>query len=152
MQVTEDFPFNGEPSALVLSRLGLPQDTLIKIRRVSPTGGSTKTNLKTFGGPETDRQRAERMWATMKDLRRDNISRSMHAAPWKGGVAKGDGHAAKNKDHIDIFPVTPAEVIKAGDVLFLSCAKASDYIVVPRRCLCLRFARHGRHGKCSAAL
>lgn len=29
----EDFPYKGDPAGLVLSRLGLPQDTLIKIRR-----------------------------------------------------------------------------------------------------------------------
>lgn len=34
----QDFQYIGEPSGLVLSRLGLPQDTLIKIRRKISSG------------------------------------------------------------------------------------------------------------------
>lgn len=91
--------------------------------------------MKTLGGPETDRQRSERLWATMQDLRREKLSRSMHAATRTGAVVKDDRDAAEQADHIDIFPVTAAEIIKAGDVLFLSCAKASiNRIEAPDDC------------------
>lgn len=122
VQVTKHFPFNSEPSALVLSRLGLPQDTLIKTRRMSATGAAI--NLKTFSGPVNDRQRSERLWATMRDVRRDNLSRSRNGARKRPAV--GDNRDADEEHcHIDIFPVTATEVIKAGDILYLSCAKAS---------------------------
>lgn len=126
----------------MLSRLGLPQDTLIKIRRQSTTGSKTKTNLNTSSGPETDRQRSERLWATMQDLRRASIS---HCAT--GAVVHGDRDVSAKNDHIDIFPVTAAEVIKAGDVLCLSCAKASDTILWAHDGPLLMFRYCGRHKK-----
>lgn len=72
----------------------------------------------------------------MEDLRRDSIVRSMNArgAAVKGSRGSAEENvnargAAEENGHVDIFQETATEVIKAGDVLFLSCAQASIVIL-----------------------
>ena len=230
----DEFPYIGEPAGLVLVRLGLPQDTLIKIRRRLPSGilrqmsvslegnaslllppgvppmegggGVTgvdadalmEANQKTLRaeGMYSYRQRAECLWGTTEDMDAAAEEKSLTPAPrairrsgsfirrkrWasdtdatnlggpknRGRAATADNAAAAaencntnaNADansnvnasangvggdkggdigdsaasaasegsdgtYTDIFPVSPAEPIQAGDVLFLSCAQAT---------------------------
>lgn len=224
-----DFPYKGEPAGLVLARLGLPQDTLIKIRRqISPgilrqmsqsleenaSAASSlrfpsefaaqqqqqqqanqrisvhaimEANQKTFKAERmySYRIRAESLWGTKEDLMdqdekssspvvdegldaTSNANRVMSgkfsrkrwvsdtdatnlgdgtaqrpadalngkgsaaagasngAAAAAGNGAGGDvGDLADGGTYTDIFPVSAAEPIQAGDVLFLSCAQAT---------------------------
>ena len=233
-----DFPYKGEPAGLVLARLGLPQDTLIKIRRklspgilrqmsqslednaslgVAPSSlyasgkleglgfgqqqqnglGATSVsaimdaNQKTFKAEcmYSYRIRAESLWGRKDDLttcreekgvstgetdldatanaNRKSFSRkrwvsdtdagNLFQRPAAGGTAKGDGPPATGSNakangaavvggsggdgggdgggalagvadgetYTDIFPVSAAEPVQAGDVLFLSCAQAT---------------------------
>eukprot|EP00903_Cladosiphon_okamuranus_P007706 g7468.t1 len=233
VQVMNDFPYKGEPAGLVLARLGLPQDTLIKIRRkLSPgilrqmsesleenaslgvaasslyaSGGKLDgfgqhhhhghgaataaasvsaimdANQKTFKAESmySYRIRAESLWGTKEDLtqeekdesagngngsgggdnnaKRASFSRKrwvsdtdagnlfQHPAA-RGDAANGAGDANANgkgaavaaggssdggplssvpegETYTDIFPVSAAEPVQAGDVLFLSCAQAT---------------------------
>lgn len=233
----DDFPYIGEPAGLVLVRLGLPQDTLIKIRRripsgilrqmsaslegnaslllppgAPPTGGGGGTGIDADALMEANqrtlraegmysyRQRAECLWGTTEDMDSAAEEKSLTPAPraprrsgsfirrkrWASdadatdlataknrgraatvgsaavvpekciayanakvdangnatasvngaGGDKGDGidsgtaNAASVKisdgeTYTDIFPVSPAEPVQAGDVLFLSCAQAT---------------------------
>lgn len=227
-----DFPYKGEPAGLILARLGLPQDTLIKIRRklspgilrqmsqslednasvgVAPSslyssgkvdgfgqqqGASVSAimdaNQKTFKAESmySYRIRAESLWGTKDDLalqeekgtsaadgvdatatadahRTSGIfSRKRWASDadasnlWgdkfqrpAGDTANGDGSGVGGRNgggsvatgngaaiagdgggvgggplgetYTDIFPVSAAEPVQAGDVLFLSCAQAT---------------------------
>lgn len=138
----------------MLTRLGLSQDTLIKIRRkvnFGIVGGADANNrqklsrsfltsekgfingidanLKTFTTAELyTRDRVERLWGTEKGLgREDNVSRSMPTskAVRVGAAVAGHETFSREPAEHDIFPVPATEVIQAGDVLFLSCAQAS---------------------------
>ncbi|CBN75624.1 TrkA-C domain protein [Ectocarpus siliculosus] len=224
VQVMDDFPYKGEPAGLVLARLGLPQDTLIKIRRKISSGilrqmsqslgenaslgfstsalysssvkeGAThdeqdvnaimEVNQKTFRAESmySYRMRAECLWGTKDDLAQEekcisplagtavedvsgsearkpgrfsrkrwvsdaDAQRSSNAiaavngnnatpngnasATAAGNVAAGQGQPnggslnAAGETYTDIFPVSPAEPVQAGDVLFLSCAQARE--------------------------
>lgn len=152
VQVTKQFPYNGEPASVVLTRLGLPQDTLIKIRRKvnlgivcgadannlglprsfsaskKGVGAGIATNLKTFTTAELySRQRVERLWGTKKGLdEEDNLSRSLPNVSMNGAAIAGHESFPREPAQHDIFPVPATEVIQAGDVLFLSCAQASN--------------------------
>ncbi len=220
-----DFPYKGEPAGLVLARLGLPQDTLIKIRRqISPgilrqmsqsleesakavsslrfpsefaaqqqaqqstsAHAIMEANQRTFKAERmySYRIRAESLWGTKEDpmaqdekssspvVRQDvDASTSSHrmtsrkfsrkrwvsdtdatnlgdgtaqrpadAPNGKGSAAAGAsngaaavagdgaggglGDLADGETYTDIFPVSAAEPVQAGDVLFLSCAQAT---------------------------
>ncbi|CAM9838480.1 unnamed protein product [Ectocarpus sp. 6 AP-2014] len=224
VQVMDDFPYKGEPAGLVLARLGLPQDTLIKIRRKISSGilrqmsqsleenaslgfptsaifsssikeGATddeqdanaimEVNQKTFRAEcmYSYRMRAECLWGTKDDLAQEekcisplagtavadasgsearkpgmfsrkrwvsdaDPQRSSNAiaavngnnatpngnasATAAGNGAAGQGHPnvgslnAEGETYTDIFPVSAAEPVQAGDVLFLSCAQARE--------------------------
>ncbi|CAM9289391.1 unnamed protein product, partial [Ectocarpus sp. 13 AM-2016] len=224
VQVMDDFPYKGEPAGLVLARLGLPQDTLIKIRRKISSGilrqmsqsleesaslgfptsalysssvkeGATldeqdanaimEVNQKTFRAEcmYSYRMRAECLWGTKDDLAQEekcisplagtavadasgsearkpgrfsrkrwvsdaDAGRSSNAiatvngnnatpngnasATAAGNGAAGQGHPngasldAEGETYTDIFPVSAAEPVQAGDVLFLSCAQARE--------------------------
>lgn len=226
VQVMDDFPYKGEPAGLVLARLGLPQDTLIKIRRKISPGilrqmsqsleenaslgfptpalysssvkeGAThdeqdanaimEVNQKTFRAEcmYSYRMRAECLWGTKDDLAQEekcisplagtavadasgsearkpgrfsrkrwvsdaDAQRSSKAiaavngnnatpngnasATAAGNGAAGQGHPnggslnAEGETYTDIFPVSAAEPVQAGDVLFLSCAQAREAV------------------------
>lgn len=230
----DEFPYIGEPAGLVLVRLGLPQDTLIKIRRRIPSGilrqmsvslegnaslllppGAPPTEGDGGGGTGVDanaimeanqktlraegmysyRLRAECLWGTAEDVDAVAEEKSLTPAPrgprrsgsfirrkrWASDADASDLATAKNKGraaiapencsattnanangddvnatasangaggdkangigggaanaasvegsdgetYTDIFPVSPAEPVQAGDVLFLSCAQAT---------------------------
>eukprot|EP00752_Nemacystus_decipiens_P012020 g10655.t1 len=232
VQVMNDFPYKGEPAGLVLARLGLPQDTLIKIRRKLSPGilrqmsqsleenaslGAAPSSLYASGKMDGCRQqlnghgaaanaasvsaimdanqktfkaecmysyriRAESLWGTKDDLaggraeekdmstaetdvdatanmNRRSLSRkrwvsdtdasNLYQRPNSGGTANGDGPPVtggrngsangaavagggvplagvpEGETYTDIFPVSAAEPVQAGDVLFLSCAQAT---------------------------
>lgn len=217
----EDFPYIGEPAGLVLSRLGLPQDTLIKIRRKLCPGilrqmsmsleenaslGFPASTLYSSSGKEgavhqqqeasanaimglsqktfkaecmySYRIRAESLWGTgttdeeqkgssltnvttgadvsapsappartsarffrkrsVSDADAPNLSAGQKlqtpAADARSGIdgaavaGNGDGGPlsglVEGETYTDIFPVSAAEPIQAGDVLFMSCAQA----------------------------
>lgn len=227
----DDFPYIGEPAGLVLVRLGLPQDTLIKIRRRIPSGilrqmsvtlegnarapstasvtdsgsggdagssGVADTNALMEANQKTLRAecmysyrlRAECLWGAAEDAEeksaasaprparrsgsftrtrwasdahRDRAASegsaavqaanagacakaiaSSNANPDANAVAKAIASADANGDangagvdkdaapessegetYTDIFPVSPAEPVHSGDVLFLSCSQAT---------------------------
>ncbi|CAM9142570.1 unnamed protein product [Hapterophycus canaliculatus] len=237
VQVMSDFPYKGEPAGLVLARLGLPQDTLIKIRRKLSPGilrqmsqsmdgntslgfpvssswnkeGATpqqqqqqqqqqqdvsaimEANQKTFRAESmySYRMRAESLWGTKDDLGQEEKTMSPVATSAVAGadaagssstqvsgkfsrkrwvsdtdasnlwgqklhrlgaagasngnsVSNGNGvgaaavaaaaakknggpfsGVAEGETYTDIFPVSAAEPIQDGDVLFLSCAQAT---------------------------
>ncbi|CAM9900128.1 unnamed protein product, partial [Sphacelaria rigidula] len=183
VQVTNDFPYIGEPSGLVLSRFGLPQDTLIKIRRkissgvlrqmnamldesssLSQRSGSTKVsasgrieaNQKTLKTESlySYRMRAESLWGeeSQRSARvsasqcgeQGSLNRSAQRKRWASDadanclredevppMAGATSRETKNNNtpltgtYTDIYPVSAAEAIQAGDVLFLSCAQAT---------------------------
>ena len=214
-----DFPYKGEPAGLVLARLGLPQDTLIKIRRQISPGilrqmsqsleENANANANSLGFPsEFDSQhnqqqqqqpctsvsaimeanqktfkaecmysyriRAESLWGTREDpaaqdqkstspVDNDDCDATTNAnrtttgkfsrkrwvsdtdatnlgggknrrpADAPNGKADGGGGSSSNDfaggdtttTYTDIFPVSAAEPVQAGDVLFLSCAQAT---------------------------
>lgn len=191
VQVTNDFPYIGEPNGLVLSRLGLPQDTLIKIRRkissgllrqmsaimdestsLSQRSGSAKmpasarveANQKTLRTESlySYRMRAESLWGeesqrnasasvSQPGHQHGSVDRSAQRKRWVSDadanslredevppVAGATGREARKNDtsltgtYTDIYPVSAAEAIQAGDVLFLSCAQATmiDFQVI----------------------
>lgn len=203
----KDFHFIGEPMGLVLTRLGLPQETLIKIRRkissgilrqmsmsleenaslrlpngsqgLASAGGRSmmECNQRTFKaeGMYSYRVRAESLWGTKDDLG-DNSAQSAttkERVPRKRWASDADADdvcvvsvptATQDKEekeeetkvvdsdtsstptaetYTDIYPVSAAEPVQAGDVLFLSCAQATmiDFqaITVSQRLKGLKF-------------
>lgn len=165
-----DFPYIGEPVGLVLSRLGLPLDTIIKIRRKIPTGvlrqlslsqgglqsmsaastsGRVEMNQSTFRAEAmySYRNRAESLWGTREEVDASQLSQPTggidQEVPRKRWVSDADASnlvgAANSEEtkngepsrakvtdtYTDIYPVTAAEPIQAGDVLFLSCAQTT---------------------------
>lgn len=205
VQVMNDFPHIGEPAGLILARLGLPQDTLIKIRRkishgilrqmsmsleehalmglpsraqMASNGGGVGANVsaimeanqKTFKAESmfSYRMKAQSLWGETKccgeplvhaasttvaggdtglgvsrkrwasDADATSIAGQNCRRPSQGdngtavtgngdgavhgGGALSDGSA---ETYTDIYPVSAAEPIQAGDVLFMSCAQAT---------------------------
>lgn len=179
----KDFSFIGEPAGLVLGRLGLPQDTLIKIRRKISSGvlrqmskcieentnrhlpggvarmassaSITKANYQTFKAESmySYRIRAECLWGKREEQgdNADNtvpsaVEQSLLRKRWVSDAdadgpmtAPGSrpstnigrepmtncGELPLTDTYTDIYPVSSAEPVQAGDVLFLSCAQAT---------------------------
>lgn len=149
---------------LVLTRLGLPMDTLIKIRRkfssgimrqisrsieissgnnISNTAAMIEANQRTFKAESvySYRMRTETLWGTRADPdnpqgpasmaeglpRKRWVSDTDATNLYKGEETKGvdSAHTDEMANTKDIYPVSAAETIQVGDILFLSCAQTT---------------------------
>mmetsp|Transcript_10053 Transcript_10053/g.15124 ORF Transcript_10053/g.15124 Transcript_10053/m.15124 type:complete len:720 (-) Transcript_10053:28-2187(-) len=149
IEIDETCNYVGEPIAIIMAKLNLPLEALIKIRRKVADFDKSTVQHATLRGEPKDKYRntMSSAWgqnvhasssviemgfvpAKAEDVEMNNVlipaRESINSVPMSEMPVLNMASVIQTGDsYQDIYPVQPQERIEANDILFLSCAQSA---------------------------